>query len=123
MTMPATNNEHQQLLVAPKYDNQYLMDKLSDVYHTGTVHEEQQPCHLKIQDSKKCDECFNKYAAPCIRFCPANVYEEEQGEAGKVLKINFTNCVHCKTCDIKCPYDNVDWTAPEGGGGPKYTVQ
>jgi len=106
-----------------KYDNKYLLDKLSDVYLSGTIHEEDQPSHLKIKDPARCPECFERYGASCVRFCPAEVYEKEQPEDGGEarIKINFTNCVHCKTCDIKCPLDNIDWRCPEGGGGPKYT--
>lgn len=106
-----------------KYDNQYLMDKLSDVYLTGTTHEEQQPSHLLVPDAAKCEACFTMYGGPCTKFCPAQVYEREDSAGKPVLKVNFTNCIHCKSCDIKCPLDNIQWTVPEGGGGPKYTVQ
>ncbi len=110
----------------PKYDGEWMLDKVSCVYNTGTIHEEQQPAHLKITDRSICQECWVKFRSPCNRFCPADVYEmalvdEEKGT--RDLQISFSNCVHCKTCDIKCPYDNITWTPPEGGGGPAYTVQ
>ncbi len=113
----------------PKYDGGRTLDKLADVYLTGTSHDEHQPGHLKVGDPSRCAECFGKpgeggkYGAPCVRFCPAAVYEVEEAGGGRRLKVNFTNCIHCKTCDIKCPYLNILWTPPEGGGGPKYTVQ
>jgi electron-transferring-flavoprotein dehydrogenase len=95
------------------------LDMLSDLYASGTVHEEDQPSHLTIRDRKRCvEECLSLYGAPCTRFCPAQVYEmdEETGE----LRINAANCLHCKTCRIKCPLQQVDWALPEGGGGPRY---
>ena len=109
------------------FDGKLTFDKLTDVYHSGTVHEEQQPCHLKLGNREYCDnedECKKKYNRSCVKFCPAFVYEEEIDEAsGKTsLKLNPSNCVHCKTCDVKCPYNNITWTPPEGGGGPKYSV-
>ncbi|MFQ5458147.1 MAG: 4Fe-4S dicluster domain-containing protein, partial [Myxococcota bacterium] len=110
----------------PKYDGTFMLDKVSDVYIAGTIHEEQQPAHLKITDNNLCQECWTKFRSPCNRFCPADVYEmavsNEETQA-RGLQIRFSNCVHCKTCDIKCPYDNITWTPPEGGGGPNYTVQ
>lgn len=107
----------------PAYDGAWTRDKLTDVYLTGTTHDEHQPCHLKLRDAADCAECFDRFGAPCVKFCPAAVYEVEGEGAGRALKINFTNCIHCKSCDIKCPYLNILWTCPEGGGGPKYTVQ
>lgn len=105
------------------YDNAKLLDKLTDVYLTGTTHEEHQPCHLRIGSDAACADCFGTYGAPCTHFCPAQVYELETAGGARKLKINFTNCIHCKSCDIKCPAMNITWTCPEGGGGPKYTVQ
>ena len=107
-----------------KYDGKLTFDKETDVYHSGAIHEEAQPCHLKVLDLNICyGECAEKYGNPCVRFCPASVYEMETDSAGKKsLKINFSNCVHCKTCDIKDPFENIQWVPPEGGGGPKYTV-
>jgi electron-transferring-flavoprotein dehydrogenase len=108
-----------------KFDGTKTFDKESDVYYSGTTHEEQQPPHLRIPDLNICyTVCREEYQNPCTRFCPANVYEMETDEAtGKpTLKLNFSNCVHCKTCDIKDPYENIVWVPPEGGGGPKYTI-
>jgi len=98
------------------------LDKLTDVYHSGTRHEEKQPCHLKV-DTSYCARCAEEYGNPCEKFCPADVYAVERDEAtGKFqrLRIDFSNCVHCKTCDIKDPYGAITWTPPEGGGGPLY---
>ena len=108
-----------------KFDGKKTFDKESDVYYSGTIHEEQQPAHLKIPDLNICyTKCIEEYQNPCLSFCPANVYEMEiDEETGKPrMKLNFSNCVHCKTCDIKDPYENITWVTPEGGGGPKYTV-
>ena len=114
----------------PPPDGKLFFDKLSSVYLTGTAHEEDSPNHLLLQDSRICqDVCYEKFRSPCHFFCPANVYdmvpEETIDHLGqkitkKKLQINYTNCIHCKTCDIKCPYDNIVWTPPEGGGGPNY---
>jgi electron-transferring-flavoprotein dehydrogenase len=104
-------------------DKLHAVDKLTSVFNAGTIHEENQPAHLKIRDPKRCaDECVREYRAPCNRFCPAQVYEMVSGPSGQRLQVNFTNCVHCQTCDIKCPKDNILWTPPEGGGGPKYSI-
>lgn len=113
----------------PKADGELFFDKLSSVYLTGTSHDEDSPNHLLLQDGDICRSiCEPKYKSPCTHFCPASVYEMvpartplKPGEAGKYdLQINYTNCIHCKTCDIKCPFENIEWTVPEGGGGPKY---
>ena len=107
----------------PKTDGRLAFDKLTDVYHSGTHHEEDQPCHLKIADFDICNHrCTAEYGNPCQYFCPAAVYEMEEvpGGAGKRLKINASNCVHCKTCDIADPYQIITWVPPEGGGGPQY---
>ena len=106
-----------------KPDGNRTFDKLSDVYHSGTHHEEDQPCHLRIADFDICSHrCTEEYGNPCQYFCPAAVYEMEDnpGGAGKHLKINASNCVHCKTCDIADPYQIITWVCPEGGGGPHY---
>jgi len=106
-----------------KPDGKRTFDKLSDVYHSGTHHEEDQPCHLRIADFDICNHrCTEEYGNPCQYFCPAAVYEMEDdpGGAGKHLKINASNCVHCKTCDIADPYQIITWVCPEGGGGPHY---
>ena len=104
-----------------KGDGKLTFDRLTDVYHSGTRHEEDQPCHLKVLDLNICStRCAEEYGNPCQYFCPAAVYEmAKEGDALK-LKINFANCVHCKTCDIADPYQIINWTVPEGGGGPNY---
>jgi electron-transferring-flavoprotein dehydrogenase len=103
------------------FDGKLTFDKETDVYFSGATHEEAQPAHLKVPDLSICyGKCTEYYHNPCSRFCPASVYEmtvdESTGE--RTLQINFSNCVHCKTCDIK----DIQWVPPEGGGGPKYTV-
>ena len=95
------------------------------MYYSGSTHEEHQPAHLKILDLDTCyTKCTDEFQNPCVRFCPANVYEMEvEEETGKrTMKLNFSNCVHCKTCDVKDPFENIQWVPPEGGGGPKYTM-
>lgn len=108
----------------PKADGQLFFDKLSSVYLTGTMHDEDSPNHLILKDGDICRTvCEPQYKSPCNHFCPASVYEmvPSTKEAGKKdLQINYTNCIHCKTCDIKCPFENIEWTVPEGGGGPQY---
>jgi electron-transferring-flavoprotein dehydrogenase len=104
-----------------KGDGKLTFDRLTDVYHSGTRHEEDQPCHLKVQDLNICaTRCVEEYGNPCQYFCPAAVYEMVKDGAGLKLKINAANCVHCKTCDIADPYQIIDWVVPEGGGGPNY---
>jgi electron-transferring-flavoprotein dehydrogenase len=108
-------------VVYPKPDGKLTFDCLSSVFLSNTNHEEDQPVHLRIADMalQKASE-YDVYAGPSARYCPAGVYEwrEEGGQVRYV--INAQNCVHCKTCDIKDPNGNIDWTPPEGGGGPKY---
>ncbi len=109
-----------------KIDNVLTFDKLTDVYNSGTIHEEDQPCHLKVADTNVCrDRCTVEYGNPCAYFCPAKVYEplfeKKNGEVEGRLQINFTNCVHCKTCDIADPYQIITWVPPQGGEGPVYT--
>jgi electron-transferring-flavoprotein dehydrogenase len=104
-----------------KYDNQLTFDKVADVYRSGTEHDEDQPPHLKVLDFDICvNRCTREYGNPCQYFCPAAVYEVEEADGGRKPKINFSNCVHCKTCDIMDPYQIIDWVTPEGGGGPNY---
>jgi electron-transferring-flavoprotein dehydrogenase len=106
-----------------KFDNTYLFDKVTDVYYGGVVHEENQPAHLLIHDTEVCiTRCTQEYGNPCFHFCPANVYEPRETEdgRGRVPFLNFTNCFHCKTCDIMDPYQVITWVPPEGGGGPHY---
>lgn len=108
----------------PKADGTLFFDKLSSVYLTGTMHDEHSPNHLLVADTSVCrDVCHEKFQSPCNHFCPANVYEmqpDTESPGKKKLVVNYTNCIHCKTCDIKCPFDNIEWTTPEGGGGPQY---
>jgi electron-transferring-flavoprotein dehydrogenase len=105
-------------------DGKLYLDKLTGLYLSGTTHEENQPCHLVIPDPNLCiTDCYDNYRSPCTRFCPAQVYElEEDSDGTKRLKLNPSNCLHCKTCEIKDPYQNIVWTCPEGGGGPKYSI-
>jgi electron-transferring-flavoprotein dehydrogenase len=102
-------------------DGKLTFDRLTDVYHSGTRHEEDQPCHLHVADLNICaTKCVEEYGNPCQYFCPAAVYEMVKDGTGQKLKINFANCVHCKTCDIADPYQIITWVVPEGGGGPNY---
>ena len=96
-------------------------DRLQAVYYAATEHDEDQPVHLKVADTSICvDRCTVEYGNPCTRFCPAGVYEMVEDHAGRRLQINAANCVHCKTCDIKDPYEIITWVTPEGGSGPNY---
>ena len=96
-------------------------DRLASVYFATTEHDEDQPVHLKVADTSICiTRCTEEYGNPCTRFCPVGVYEIVEGDAGKRLQINASNCVHCKTCDIKDPYEIITWVTPEGGAGPNY---
>jgi len=105
----------------PKPDNILTFDRLSSVYLTNTFHDENQPCHLKLIDkSLSIDVNYKLYASPETRYCPAAVYEIIDEEKGPRLQINAQNCIHCKTCDIKDPRQNIKWEAPAGGGGPNY---
>jgi electron-transferring-flavoprotein dehydrogenase len=104
-----------------KGDGKLTFDRLTDVYHSGTRHEEDQPCHLVVADTNVCaTKCVTEYGNPCQYFCPAAVYEMAQEKGETRLKINASNCVHCKTCDIADPYQIINWIVPEGGGGPNY---
>ena len=96
-------------------------DRLAGVYYAATEHDEDQPIHLQVADTNICiTKCAEEYGNPCTRFCPVGVYEIAQDDAGKRLQINAANCVHCKTCDIKDPYQIINWVTPEGGAGPNY---
>ena len=115
-----------------RFDKQLTFDKVTDVYHAAVGHDEDQPVHLHVLDTNICaTRCAEEYGNPCQRFCPAAVYEmveksEPPGVTGgpesrrRQLQINFSNCVHCKTCDIMDPYQIINWVTPEGGGGPDY---
>lgn len=107
----------------PKPDNKLTFDRLSSVFISNTNHEEDQPVHLQLTDPDiPLNENLPKYDEPAQRYCPAGVYEvvEKDDGSGKKFQINAQNCVHCKTCDIKDPSQNITWVTPEGGGGPNY---
>ena len=114
--------EHSQPIDYPKPDGVLTFDRLSSVFISNTNHEEDQPVHLTLKDAD-IPTAVNLpvYAGPEQRYCPAGVYEFVDGENGEPrLQINAQNCVHCKTCDIKDPTQNINWVTPEGGGGPNY---
>ena len=107
----------------PRPDGKITFDRLSSVFISNTNHEEDQPPHLRLRDPEKAIAVnYRLYDSPEQRYCPAGVYEivEQAGGSGPHLQINAQNCVHCKTCDIKDPEQNIDWVVPEGGGGPNY---
>lgn len=106
----------------PKPDGKLSFDKPSSVFLSNTNHEEDQPCHLRLTDAEiPIRDNLPEYAEPAQRYCPVGVYEVIEDEAGQPkFQINFQNCIHCKTCDIKDPAQNITWVAPEGGGGPNY---
>jgi electron-transferring-flavoprotein dehydrogenase len=123
--------DHSQLMPAtaarpidyPRPDGAITFDRLSSVFISNTNHEEDQPPHLRLRDPKKAITVnYRLYDSPEQRYCPAGVYEivRPEGAADPYLQINAQNCVHCKTCDIKDPEQNIDWVVPEGGGGPNY---
>ena len=106
----------------PKYDGVYTFDKTSSVYLTGTNHESDQPVHLQLKDKNlPINYTLKKYDEPSQRYCPAGVYEVDKTDPLEPkFVINAQNCIHCKTCDIKEPSQNINWVVPEGGGGPRY---
>jgi electron-transferring-flavoprotein dehydrogenase len=105
--------------VAP--DRKQVFDKVTNVHFSGTQHDEDQPVHLLVHTEVCHTICGSEYGHPCVKFCPANVYEiVDDGKGGRRLQINASNCVHCKTCDIMDPYGVITWVPPEGGGGPQY---
>jgi len=105
----------------PKYDNIITFDKTSSVYLTGTNHAENQPVHLKLKNPNlPIEYTLSKFDEPAQRYCPAGVYEIQIENDKPKFIINSQNCIHCKTCDIKEPSQNINWVTPEGGGGPKY---
>ena len=108
----------------PKPDGKITFDRLSSVFLAGVSHEENQPAHLQLRDpALAIDLNYAQYASPDTRYCPAGVYEIVQQNGGKPrLQINAANCLHCKTCDIKDPAQNITWSCPEGGGGPNYSA-
>ncbi|MGZ8927611.1 MAG: electron transfer flavoprotein-ubiquinone oxidoreductase [Methylobacter sp.] len=107
----------------PRYDGKITFDILSSVALSNTNHEEDQPSHLRLSNPEiPLSINLPRYDEPAQRYCPAKVYEIVQGKDGKpLLQINAQNCIHCKTCDIKDPAQNINWFTPEGGGGPNYT--
>jgi electron-transferring-flavoprotein dehydrogenase len=108
-------------IVYPKPDGVVSFDKLSSVFLSSTNHEEDQPCHLKLADpAAPIARNLPRYGEPARLYCPAGVYEVVDADAEPRFVINAQNCVHCKTCDIKDPAQNITWTTPEGGGGPTY---
>ncbi len=110
-------------IIYPKYDGNITFDKTSSVYLTGTNHEENQPVHLVLKDlNLPINYTIKEYDEPAQRYCPVGVYEIQKDENNSNLKfvINAQNCIHCKTCDIKEPSQNITWVTPEGGGGPNY---
>ncbi len=111
-----------QVINYPKPDNKLSFDKLSSVFLSNTNHEEEQPCHLKLADASiPVKVNLSKYNEPAQLYCPAGVYEVEKSDEGDdVFVINSQNCIHCKTCDIKDPSQNITWVTPEGTGGPNY---
>ena len=118
------STQHNETMAADELDGELYVDKLTGVYLSGTQHEEDQPCHLIVHDTELCvNRCHAEYRNPCTRFCPAQVYEMvEESPGERRLHLNPSNCLHCKTCEIKDPYKNITWTCPEGGGGPRYTI-
>jgi electron-transferring-flavoprotein dehydrogenase len=123
-TLLAGGGAEAHLLGPAKGDGKLTFDKLTDLYHSGTKHEEDQPAHLVIHDTNICNgRCATEFGNPCQNFCPANVYEMVEAAGtpqGKEIHLNPSNCVHCKTCDIMDPYEIITWVPPEGGGGPNY---
>jgi electron-transferring-flavoprotein dehydrogenase len=108
-------------LAYPKPDGVVSFTKLDSVALTGTSHEEDQPVHLVLRDASVPTQInLPLYDGPEQRYCPAGVYEYIKDDAGLRLQINAQNCIHCKTCDIKDPTQNIIWVTPEGGGGPNY---
>ena len=124
------NSDHKNLKPAkdckpinyPKPDGKISFDRLSNVFYSATNHNENQPCHLQLKDSKiAIDTNYNIYNSPETKYCPAGVYEIiNQKQKTPKLVINAQNCIHCKTCDIKDPTQNINWTVPQGGEGPNY---
>ncbi|RMD91793.1 MAG: electron transfer flavoprotein-ubiquinone oxidoreductase, partial [Alphaproteobacteria bacterium] len=105
----------------PKPDGVLSFDRLTNVAYSFTNHDEDEPCHLKLRDPEiPIRVNLPQYAEPAQRYCPAGVYEVIEEDGAPRFQINYQNCVHCKTCDIKDPSQNIDWTCPQGGEGPNY---
>ena len=112
-----SNKKYEKLV----FDGKYLFDKETNVYHSATSHDEDQVPHLHVNDTDICiSKCTEEYGNPCTNFCPADVYEISGEKDDRRLQINFSNCVHCKTCDIMDPYQIINWVPPEGGNGPAW---
>lgn len=108
---------------ALKYDGKLTFSREDNVFFSGTEHEEDQPSHLEVPDTAICyGKCAEEFGNPCRLFCPAKVYEFVGEGSQRKLQVNFANCLHCKTCDVKDPYGNITWRCPEGGGGPRYKM-
>ena len=130
-TLSAKKKDHEQLtplsdsppITYDKYDNKITFDRTSSIFLSGVNHEEDQPCHLKLTNSEiPISTNLPLYGEPARLYCPAGVYEVvESGEGDPYFQINAQNCIHCKTCDIKDPSQNINWDCPEGAGGPNYT--
>jgi electron-transferring-flavoprotein dehydrogenase len=130
LTNRTPDHAHLKMLAeAPQVDRGWLQertlpprDRTASVFFAATSHDEAQPAHLKVADTSLCIErCAQEFGNPCQRFCPAGVYEiVDTPGSGKRLQINAANCVHCKACDIKDPYEIITWATPEGGSGPNY---
>ena len=128
-TLSAKKKDHEQLtplsdsppITYEKYDNKITFDRTSSIFLSGVNHEEDQPCHLKLTDSEiPISTNLPLYGEPARLYCPAGVYEVVEKDSGPEFVINGQNCVHCKTCDIKDPSQNITWVTPEGTGGPNY---
>ncbi|GBC62710.1 protein EtfO [Desulfonema ishimotonii] len=121
---PMAGAEPPEAFDSQELDGSLYVDKLTGVYLSKTLHREDQPSHLIVHDPDLCiSTCYPTYGSPCTRFCPGKVYEIVEDEKGaKKLKLNPSNCFHCKTCDIKDPYGNITWVCPEGGDGPGYNM-
>jgi electron-transferring-flavoprotein dehydrogenase len=95
------------------------IDRLTDVSLSGTIHREDEPSHITFKDKNDCKACYEQFGFhPCEAFCPGEVYRFEDSE----LVLSPSNCLHCQTCRVKCPSQNIIWVVPEGGDGPKYKV-
>jgi electron-transferring-flavoprotein dehydrogenase len=128
LSFPHADNESLQSadsakpITYPKPDGKLTFDRNASVFVSNTNHEEDQPIHLRLREPERAIGVnWERYRSPETRYCPAGVYEIVGADAGAPrLQINAQNCVHCKTCDIKDPTQNIDWATPEGGGGPNY---
>jgi electron-transferring-flavoprotein dehydrogenase len=106
----------------PVFDNKLTFDKEADIYYSGTKHDEAQPSHIIIPNRDVCRTCIEKFEAPCQHFCPAQVFElsRDPKTNERIITLHPSNCIHCKTCDIKDPFKNVTWLTPYGADGPQY---